>query len=63
MIYDNLLDQIDDPSAVDVHPAILSELDRIEKDIIMAKLFPANKHQITQIKTSYQSLRLVPVII
>ena len=63
MIYDNLLDQIDDPSAVDVHPAILSELDRIEKDIIMAKRFPANKHQITQIKTSYQSLRLVPVII
>ena len=35
MIYDNLLDQIGDPSAVDIHPAILSELDRIEKDIIL----------------------------
>ena len=63
MIYDNLLDQIGDPSAVDIHPAILSELDRIEKDIILAKLFPSNKFQVTQIKTSYQSLRLVPVII
>ena len=63
MICDNLFDQIDDSRVIDTHQSVLSELNRIENDIMLAKNFPLNISQIIQIRDSYRLLRLVPITI
>ena len=60
MICDNLFDQVDNSLVIDTHPSVLSELNRIENDIMLAKNFPLNSSQIVQIRDSYRLLRLVP---
>lgn len=63
MICDHLFDQIDNSFIIDTHPSVLSELNRIENDIMLAKNFPINSSKIVQIRDSYRLLRLVPITI
>ena len=61
MICDNIFDQINNTLVIDTHPSVLSEINRIENDITLAKKCPLNIPQIIQIRDSYKLLQIVPV--